>query len=95
MIIKIYLRRLLKIQSLIMNCFRFSKDISIIDTEVSRAMIDVIQNAIQMTAAFIVVISINPWLVIPAAFVTLLFYIFSLFFIKTTRSIKRLEAISK
>lgn len=67
---------------------------SIVDTEVSRAMIDVIQNAIHIAAAFGVVISVNPWLMIPAAFVGFSFYFASLFFIKTTRSIKRLEAIS-
>ncbi|KAJ8669835.1 hypothetical protein QAD02_001094, partial [Eretmocerus hayati] len=77
----------------IMN--RFSKDMSIVDTEVSRAMIDVIQNAIHIFAAFVVVISVNPWLIIPAFVVGCLFYLFSLFFIKTSRSIKRLEATTR
>ena len=74
--------------------FRFSKDMSIVDTEVSRAMIDVIQNAIHIVAAFVVVTSVNPWLLVPAAVVACFFYLCSLFFIKTSRSIKRLEAIS-
>ncbi|OXU26939.1 hypothetical protein TSAR_013829 [Trichomalopsis sarcophagae] len=77
----------------IMN--RFSKDMSIVDTEVSRAMIDVIQNAIHIFAAFVVVTTVNPWLIIPAIFVGFVFYFFSLFFIKTSRSIKRLEAITR
>lgn len=68
---------------------------SIIDTEVSRAMIDVIQNVIHIFAAFAVVTSVNAWLIIPALFVGFFFYLFSVFFIKTSRSIKRLEAISK
>ncbi|XP_058809479.1 ATP-binding cassette sub-family C member 4-like isoform X2 [Phymastichus coffea] len=77
----------------IMN--RFSKDMSIVDTEVSRAMIDVIQNTIHILAAFTVVSSVNPWLLIPACLVGFCFYGFSLFFIKTSRSIKRLEAITR
>ncbi|XP_014216231.1 probable multidrug resistance-associated protein lethal(2)03659 [Copidosoma floridanum] len=74
---------------------RFSKDMSIIDTEVSRAMIDVIQNAIHVLAAVVVVSSVNVWLIIPAVLVGFFFYYFSLFFIKTSRSIKRLEAITR
>jgi ATP-binding cassette subfamily C (CFTR/MRP) protein 4 len=58
-------------------------------------MIDVIQNAIHIVAAFTLVVSVNPWLIIPTAIVALFFYFFSLFFIRTSRSIKRLEGISK
>ncbi|XP_011500254.1 PREDICTED: multidrug resistance-associated protein 4-like [Ceratosolen solmsi marchali] len=77
----------------IMN--RFSKDMSIVDTEVSRAMIDVIQNAIHIIAAFSLVTSVNPWLIIPTVLVGFFFYFFSAFFIRTSRSIKRLEGITR
>ncbi|XP_023316090.1 multidrug resistance-associated protein 4 isoform X1 [Trichogramma pretiosum] len=77
----------------IMN--RFSKDMSIVDMEVSRAMIDVIQNAIHILAAFVVVTSVNFYLIVPAALCFCCFYTFSLFFIKTSRSVKRLEGLTR
>ena len=66
-----------------------------IDTEVSRTMIDVIQTVIHIIAAFTIVTTVNPWLLIPAIFVAGFFYFFAIFFLKTSRSIKRLEGISR
>lgn len=58
-------------------------------------MIDVVQTLIHIVAVLIVVSTVNPWLVLPAFFVGILFYLFAQYFLRTSRNIKRLEGISK
>lgn len=38
---------------------------------------------------------VNPWLLIPAAVMTILFYLIRLVYVNTGRSFKRIEALSK
>jgi len=55
----------------------------------------VLQIGLSLLGITIVVAVVNYWLLIPAAVMFSVFYILRVYFLATSRSIKRLEAISK
>ena len=75
--------------------FRFSKDTGVVDNRIPQTIIDVTKVSLYSFAVVGIVASVNPGLLIPAALIGLIANFFRLFYIKTSRSVKRLEAISK
>jgi hypothetical protein len=55
----------------------------------------ILQIGLSLLGIIIVVAVVNFWLLIPAAVMFSVFYILRVYFVATSRSIKRLEAISK
>lgn len=74
---------------------RFSKDIGIIDELLPNALMDVLQIGINLVTIIIVVASINPFLLVPTFVISVIFFLMSRFYIATSRSVKRLEGITK
>ncbi|XP_014258970.1 probable multidrug resistance-associated protein lethal(2)03659 isoform X2 [Cimex lectularius] len=74
---------------------RFSKDMGSIDELLTAALIDVLQIFITLFGIIIVVATVNPWLLIPTAVCAIIFYFLRIFYLSTSRSIKRLEGITR
>ncbi|XP_015608410.1 probable multidrug resistance-associated protein lethal(2)03659 [Cephus cinctus] len=74
---------------------RFSKDMEAVDVRLPMGMIDVIQVSLLVIAVIIIVASVNPWLMIPTACAGLIYYLLAIFYISTSRSVKRLEGITR
>jgi ATP-binding cassette subfamily C (CFTR/MRP) protein 4 len=54
-----------------------------------------LQMGLSLLGAVIVVALVNIWMLIPTVFMFSLFYLLRVYFVATSRSIKRLEGISK
>jgi ATP-binding cassette, subfamily C (CFTR/MRP), member 4 len=74
---------------------RFSKDMGQIDEILPSIMIDVIQIFLSLLGIVVVVGIVNPYFLIPTVFMGILFYYMRIFYLLTSRSIKRMEATSK
>lgn len=74
---------------------RFSKDMGSIDELLTSAMIDCLQIGLALIGIIIVVAIVNPWLMIPTVVSAVIFYFLRIFYVRTSRNIKRLEGISK
>lgn len=74
---------------------RFSKDMGSIDEALPGVMLDVMQIGLTLIGIIVIVSSVNPWLLIPTVLIGVLFYLFRSFYIRTSRSVKRLEGVSK
>lgn len=49
----------------------------------------------QYVAIIVITATVNPWLLIPAVIMTLLFYLMRVIYVNTGRSFKRIEALSR
>ena len=49
----------------------------------------------EIICVFVIVIYASPYVAIPTIFVGIIFYIFRRFYLKTSRSVKRLEGVTK
>ena len=74
---------------------RFSKDMGSIDELLTSAMIDCLQIGLALLGIIIVVAIVSPWLMIPTVIAGIIFYFLRIFYIRTSRNVKRLEGISK
>ncbi|PNF26812.1 hypothetical protein B7P43_G17381 [Cryptotermes secundus] len=74
---------------------RFSKDMGTVDEIVPLTMIDCIQIGLSLLGIIVVVAVVNVWLLIPAAVMFLIFCILRVYFVATSRSVKRLEGITR
>ncbi|GLV41664.1 uncharacterized protein CBL_06893 [Carabus blaptoides fortunei] len=74
---------------------RFSKDMGAIDEQLPSAMIDVLQIGLQLIGIIVVVGVVNPWLLIPTVGVGFVFYFLRIFYLSTSRSVKRLEGVTR
>lgn len=74
---------------------RFSKDMGQIDEILPAVMIDVIQIFLSLLGIVVVIAFVNPWFLLPTLILAIIFYRLRIFYLKTSRNIKRLEAISK
>ncbi|XP_073971778.1 probable multidrug resistance-associated protein lethal(2)03659 [Rhodnius prolixus] len=74
---------------------RFSKDMGAIDELLPVAMMDVLQIGFTLLAIIIVVAVINVWLLIPTVCIGVFFYYLRIFYISTSRSVKRLEGVTR
>lgn len=74
---------------------RFSKDMGAVDEVLPTALIDCLQIGLSLLGIIIVVAIANVWLLIPTVIVGIIFYYLRVFYLATSRSVKRLEGISK
>lgn len=74
---------------------RFSKDMGAVDELLPIALIDCVQIGLSLFGIIIVVAIANPWLMIPTVLIGFVFYYLRVFYIATSRSVKRLEGISE
>lgn len=74
---------------------RFSKDMGAIDELLPTAMLDCVQIFIVLFGIIAVVGSVNPWLLIPTFIIAIIFYFFRCFYLSTSRSVKRLEGVTR
>lgn len=74
---------------------RFSKDMGAIDELLPAAMIDCLQIGLSLLGIIIVVGIVNPLLMIPTSAIGVIFYLLRIFYLRTSRNIKRLEGVSK
>ncbi|XP_048505778.1 probable multidrug resistance-associated protein lethal(2)03659 isoform X2 [Athalia rosae] len=74
---------------------RFSKDMGAIDEMLPLSMVHVVQVSLALLATIVIVSVVNPLLIIPTAFILFLMYLLRNFYISTSRSVKRLEGITR
>ncbi|KAL7740941.1 hypothetical protein ACLKA6_014096 [Drosophila palustris] len=74
---------------------RFSKDMGQVDEILPAVMMDVIQIFLSLGGIVIVIAVVNPLFLIPTSVLVLIFYQLRTFYLKTSRNIKRLEAITR
>ncbi|CAB3386319.1 Hypothetical predicted protein [Cloeon dipterum] len=74
---------------------RFSKDMGAVDELLPVAMIDCLQIALAMIGIIAVIAVVNVWLLIPTAVISVIFYFIRVIYLKTSRSVKRLEGVTR
>lgn len=74
---------------------RFSKDMGAVDELLPIALIDSIQIGLALLGIIVVVAIASPWLLIPTVVIGIIFYYLRVIYLATSRSVKRLEGISK
>lgn len=74
---------------------RFSKDMGAVDEVLPTALIDCLQIGLSLLGIITVVAIANVWLLIPTLIVGIIFYYLRIFYLATSRSIKRLEGVSE
>nr|CAD7423625.1 unnamed protein product [Timema monikensis] len=74
---------------------RFSKDMGAIDELLPQATIDCLQMGLLLAGVIVIVGIINYWLLLPTAVAFVLFYTLRVIYIRTSRSVKRLEGITR
>ncbi|XP_030756720.1 probable multidrug resistance-associated protein lethal(2)03659 [Sitophilus oryzae] len=74
---------------------RFSKDMGLIDEYIPSVLLDLIEIALLMFGTIVLTVIVEPYLILPAVAICILFYMFRSVYIKTSRNVKRLESITK
>lgn len=74
---------------------RFSKDIGTIDESLPVTLMDCLQIGLNLIGSIIIIGIVSPLLIIPTVAMSVVFYFLRLFYIRTSRSLKRLQGISK
>ncbi|GJQ86454.1 hypothetical protein Trydic_g10361 [Trypoxylus dichotomus] len=72
---------------------RFSKDLGIIDEYIPLVLFDVIEVGLLLFGAIALSIAVDKWLALPALALLFVFYFMRVVFLKTSRSVKRIEGI--
>ncbi|XP_005190478.1 probable multidrug resistance-associated protein lethal(2)03659 [Musca domestica] len=74
---------------------RFSKDMGQVDEILPQVMMDVIQIFLALLGIVIVLAIVNPWYILATVIMFVIFYFLRSFYLKTSRDVKRLEAITR
>ncbi|XP_048482044.1 ATP-binding cassette sub-family C member 4 [Plutella xylostella] len=74
---------------------RFSKDMGAVDEVLPSALLDVLQIGLALIGIVIVVAVVNYWLLLPTMAIALIFYGLRIFYLSSSRSIKRLEGVTR
>ncbi|KAJ8920888.1 hypothetical protein NQ315_015681 [Exocentrus adspersus] len=74
---------------------RFSKDLGAVDELLPYALMDTTQIMLNLIGAVVVVAILEPFLLIPNTVLCLIFYFLRRLYLKTSRSVKRLEGICR
>ncbi|KAF2900927.1 hypothetical protein ILUMI_05259, partial [Ignelater luminosus] len=74
---------------------RFSKDMGIIDEYIPFVLSDVLEIALLAIGTIVLTGIVNPWLVLPSIGLLVLFYLLRLVYLETSRSVKRIEGITR
>ncbi|XP_050740955.1 probable multidrug resistance-associated protein lethal(2)03659 [Drosophila biarmipes] len=74
---------------------RFSKDMGQVDEILPPVMVNVIQDFLSLAGNIVVISIVNPLFFIPALAIGVVFYYLRIFYLKTSRDLKRLEASTR
>ncbi|XP_059049399.1 ATP-binding cassette subfamily C member 4-like [Achroia grisella] len=74
---------------------RFSKDMGAVDEVLPSALLDVLQIGLSLIGIVVVVAVVNYWLLVPTFAIGVVFYILRIFYLSSSRSIKRLEGVTR
>lgn len=74
---------------------RFSKDMGQVDEILPGIAIDVIQIFLALAGIILVVAIVNPYFLIPTVIIGIIFYFLRVFYLKTSTSVKRIEATTR
>ncbi|XP_051160133.1 probable multidrug resistance-associated protein lethal(2)03659 [Leptopilina boulardi] len=74
---------------------RFSKDMGAIDEILPSALIDCVQIGLSLLGIIVVVAISNYLLLIPTVIIGIIFYYLRVFYLATSRSVKRLEGVTR
>lgn len=74
---------------------RFSKDMGQVDEILPGVMMDVLQIFLSLFGMIIVIALVNPLFLIPTIVLAVVFYFLRVFYLKTSRDVKRIEGISE
>ncbi|XP_012339261.1 probable multidrug resistance-associated protein lethal(2)03659 [Apis florea] len=74
---------------------RFSKDMGAIDEVLPIALIDCLQIGLSLLGIVAVVGVANYWLLIPTVIIGIIFYYLRVFYLATSRSVKRLDGVTR
>ncbi|SPP81313.1 multidrug resistance-associated protein 4 [Drosophila guanche] len=74
---------------------RFSKDIRTVDTDLPHTLLDCLAFVIDVSGVLIIVAIANYWLLVPAFFLVVILGCIRYLYVNTSRSVKRLESISR
>lgn len=74
---------------------RFSKDLEAIDQDVAPTAVSVMSCALSLVVTVILISVITPGFLIAAAFIGVLFYLVSVFYLRASRDLKRLESVHR
>jgi len=72
---------------------RFSRDISQVDEKLPDLIVDLLQTIFWLAGIICVIAIVNPVLLVPTSILTVIFYKLRNFYLKTSRDLKRIEAI--
>lgn len=73
---------------------RFTKDMSQVDEVLPVVLVDVMQIALWLAGIIIVIANVNLLLLVPTLMLSVIFYHLRNLYLKTSRDLKRVEAIS-
>ena len=74
---------------------RFSKDVGCIDEVLPKTSLKAIQRTLLMFTSIILPTAINPWLLFAVVPVAVLAGVISIYYLKTSRELKRIESIGR
>lgn len=74
---------------------RFSKDIQALDQEVAPVAIGMLHSAASVLTIVVLISAITPGFLIPGFFITIMYVLTGLFYIRSSRDLKRIEAIQR
>ncbi|EDV27232.1 uncharacterized protein TRIADDRAFT_10225, partial [Trichoplax adhaerens] len=73
---------------------RFSKDLSLMDDKIPFSLLHLIQSGLYCAGVVILSAVVNPWILIPALLILVLFIFVRRFYLHMSRDIKRIEAVN-
>ncbi|XP_073844740.1 probable multidrug resistance-associated protein lethal(2)03659 [Musca autumnalis] len=74
---------------------RFSKDMGQVDEILPQVLLDVIQISLSLLGIVVVLSIVNPWYILATVIMVIIFYFIRSFYLKTSRDVKRLEAVTR
>ncbi|CAH1183155.1 unnamed protein product [Phaedon cochleariae] len=74
---------------------RFSKDVGAVDETLPITITDTIAIGLNVFATATVIGTVNPWVMVPAVIILIMFYFLRKAFLSSSRNIKRVEAITR
>ncbi|XP_044751379.1 probable multidrug resistance-associated protein lethal(2)03659 [Coccinella septempunctata] len=74
---------------------RFSKDMGIVDEYIPFILYDVVAIMVALIGTIVISVFVEVWLLIPCIFLIIILYICRMFYIVTSRNIKRIESITR
>lgn len=74
---------------------RFSKDLGIVDEYIPSVLSDVMEVGLLLLGTIVLTCIVNIWLLLPSLGLMLLFYVLRKIYLETSRSVKRIEAVTR